>query len=49
MQKLLTSQIDALFICLILGVLVGGRLGHFFIYHFQDFLQNPLEFFEVRK
>ena len=49
MQKFLTSHLDTLFICLILWVLVWGRLGHFFIYHFQDLLQDPLSVFAVWK
>jgi phosphatidylglycerol:prolipoprotein diacylglycerol transferase len=32
---------------MILGVVLGGRLGYFLLYDFADFLRNPLIFFQV--
>lgn len=32
---------------LILGVLIGGRLGYVLFYDFQDFIQNPFLFFRI--
>jgi phosphatidylglycerol:prolipoprotein diacylglycerol transferase len=32
---------------LIIGVLLGGRLGYYLLYRFNDFLANPLIFFRV--
>ena len=32
---------------LILGVLIGGRLGYVLFYDFQDFIKNPFLFFRI--
>jgi phosphatidylglycerol:prolipoprotein diacylglycerol transferase len=32
---------------LILGVLIGGRLGYVLFYDFQDFIRNPFLFFRI--
>ena len=40
------QQSTALF-ALILGVLVGGRLGHMLLYDWNGFISNPLTFFEI--
>lgn len=40
------QQSTALFV-LILGVLIGGRLGHMFLYDLDGFLSNPLSFFQI--
>jgi prolipoprotein diacylglyceryltransferase len=40
LQHTLTTNLDYLFIFLLLGVLVGGRLGHVFIYDLGGFIGN---------
>ncbi|MCK5125119.1 MAG: prolipoprotein diacylglyceryl transferase [candidate division Zixibacteria bacterium] len=42
------QQSTALF-ALILGVMIGGRLGHMLLYDLNGFLSNPLTFFEIWK
>ena len=49
MQNILTEKLDGLMIALLLGVMVGGRLGHFLIYYMDDLLANPLSVFQVWK
>ena len=34
---------------IMLGVLLGGRLGYMFFYAFQDFIQRPWSIFQVWK
>ena len=41
--KLSTDQLDSLLIYLILGVIIGGRLGEFLFYQQQVLLTRPLE------
>lgn len=48
-QKLLESDLDSLFIVLILWVLVWWRLWHVLIYDIQYFISNPLDIFKVRQ
>lgn len=40
---------ESLAMAMILGVVLGGRLGYFLLYDLADFLRNPLIFFEVWK
>ena len=40
---------DDCIIYLILGIIIGGRLGYVFFYNFTYFLYNPLEIFQVWK
>ena len=40
---------DDCIIYLILGIIIGGRLGYVFFYNFTYFLDNPLEIFQVWK
>ncbi len=40
---------ENLAMAMILGVVIGGRLGYFLLYEFWDFLSNPLIFFQVWK
>ena len=40
---------ETLAMAMILGVVLGGRLGYFLLYDLQDFLRNPLIFFQVWK
>ena len=49
LQKILTESLDSLMIAILLWVIVWGRLGHFFIYHLEDFLHAPLSVFEIWK
>lgn len=50
-RKGLTSihadQRSALFTALIIGVLLGGRLGYMLLYGLEDLLSNPASFFRV--
>ncbi len=46
-QNVLTTSLDGLMICILAGVLLGGRLGHFIIYDFATLQQNPWEFFYI--
>ena len=41
------KQFDDLVTAVILGVILGGRLGYVLFYNFSYFLQNPLEIFAV--
>lgn len=41
------DQLSGLMIWLILGVVVGGRLGYMFLYDWADFSGNPLIFFKI--
>ena len=41
------DQVSNAFIAIILGVMVGGRVGHFIFYDFGSFLENPLNLFKV--
>jgi len=46
------SQLSAdkswdLIVVLVVGVMLGGRVGHFLFYHPEDLLHNPLNFFRV--
>ena len=47
LQKLLTKDLESLFIILILWVLIWWRLWHVFIYDITYFLNNPLDIFKV--
>ncbi|HSH09221.1 MAG TPA: prolipoprotein diacylglyceryl transferase [Oceanipulchritudo sp.] len=38
---------ESLAIAIILGVVIGGRLGYFLMYEFRNFLGDPLVFFRV--
>lgn len=38
---------ESLAMALILGVIIGGRLGYFLLYDFGSFIANPLVFFQV--
>lgn len=43
------KQFDDLFTALVLGVIIGGRLGYVFFYNLPFFLNHPLEVFSVWK
>ena len=43
LHRVLTKYVDDIFLYAVLGVLIGGRLGHVFIYDFQYYLHNPLQ------
>lgn len=47
LQNLLESNLETLFIVLILWVLIWWRLGHVIIYDFWYFLDNPLDIFKI--
>ncbi|MFA6256061.1 MAG: prolipoprotein diacylglyceryl transferase [Candidatus Absconditabacterales bacterium] len=49
LQTFLQNNLDDLMLCIFLGVLVGGRLGHVIIYNFQYYLQHPGEILQIRK
>lgn len=44
-----TNKLDSLSIYLILGTVIGARIGHCFFYEPQYYLQNPLEIIAVWK
>jgi phosphatidylglycerol:prolipoprotein diacylglycerol transferase len=44
-----SSQIMDLMMAMVLGVLVGGRLGHFLLYHPEELFNPPWAFFQVWK
>ena len=41
------SQLEGLLFSLILGIILGGRLGYVLFYNFSYFLEHPLEIFAV--
>lgn len=41
-----SNQQSDLFLAIIAGVIIGGRLGYFIFYSPRDFLENPLIFFK---
>jgi len=41
------DQVDSLITYLILGVIVGGRVGYVLFYNFQFYLENPVEILRV--
>ncbi|MGC9337761.1 MAG: prolipoprotein diacylglyceryl transferase [Candidatus Cloacimonadia bacterium] len=41
------NEFESLFFYIILGVLIGGRLGYVVFYNLKEYLQNPLEIFAV--
>jgi phosphatidylglycerol---prolipoprotein diacylglyceryl transferase len=46
-SQLTSSQNGDLLIAIMLGVMIGGRLGSYLLYHPEDLLQNPLSFFRI--
>lgn len=46
-QNLLTQWLDDLILATIIGVLIGGRLGHVFLYDWQYYQQHWTEIFAV--
>jgi phosphatidylglycerol:prolipoprotein diacylglycerol transferase len=42
-----SAKIEDFMIALVLGVMLGGRLGSFLLYHPEDLWKNPLIFFRV--
>jgi phosphatidylglycerol:prolipoprotein diacylglycerol transferase len=47
LTPLTASQVDTLVFAVMLGVLLGGRLGYFVFYHPAQLLADPLSFFTV--
>ena len=47
LQKLLTKDLESLFIILILWVLIWWRLWHVLIYDFQYFLNSPIDIIKI--
>ena len=47
LQNLLESDLETLFIILILWVLIWWRLWHVLIYDFQYFINNPVDVFKI--
>lgn len=48
-SKLSPHMLESMGMTMILGVMIGGRLGYFLLYDFSTFLSNPLVFFQVWK
>lgn len=46
-SPLSTEQISDLIVALVLGVMIGGRLGSFLLYHPDQLIHDPLSFFRV--
>jgi phosphatidylglycerol:prolipoprotein diacylglycerol transferase len=46
-SKLLTLDVDSLYSYLILGLLIGARLGYVIFYNLSYYIQHPLEIFAV--
>ncbi len=46
LSSLDSNQQSDLFLAIIAGVIIGGRLGYFIFYSHQAFLENPLIFFK---
>ncbi|MCX6823975.1 MAG: prolipoprotein diacylglyceryl transferase, partial [candidate division SR1 bacterium] len=49
LQTFLQKDIDDLILCIFLGVLLGGRVGHVVIYDLQYYLSHPGEIFQIRR
>lgn len=41
------SQVSDLMVAMVIGVVIGGRLGYFLLYHFSELVANPLVVFAV--
>ena len=41
------TQLDDLIIYIILGIIIGGRLGYIILYNFQYYSQNIIEIFKI--
>ena len=48
-EQITTSQFDDLIIFLIIGIVLGGRLGYVIFYNFEYYSQNLLEIFKLWK
>ena len=46
-EQIKTSQFDDLVIYLIIGIILGGRLGYVFFYNLEYYSQNLLEIFKI--
>jgi len=46
-NDILSKQFDDLLSYIILGVIIGGRIGYILFYNFSYYLKNPLEIFMV--
>jgi phosphatidylglycerol:prolipoprotein diacylglycerol transferase len=46
-SQLPTAKIADLMVALVVGVMLGGRLGSFLLYHPEELLSDPLSFFRV--
>lgn len=49
LQTFLQKNLDDLILCIFLGVILWGRLGHIFIYDFRYYLSHPGEMLQVWK
>ncbi len=48
-QPIKKSDFEDIIIYLILGIILGGRLGYVFFYNLEYYIQNFLEIFKVEK
>jgi len=48
-EKLPEKWFDSLFVYVIVGLMIGARLGHCLFYEPEEYLSNPLKIFEVWK
>lgn len=49
LQRLLEKDTDDIIVYSIIGILVGGRLGHVFIYDFGNYIAHPLNILAIRQ
>ncbi|MFA5747482.1 MAG: prolipoprotein diacylglyceryl transferase [Candidatus Absconditabacterales bacterium] len=49
LQRVLDNNLEDILLYIILGILIGGRLGHVLIYNFSYYFANPIEIFQIRK
>jgi phosphatidylglycerol:prolipoprotein diacylglycerol transferase len=46
---LLKDNLDELILAIMIGVMVGGRMGHVFIYDLPYFISHPLKIFALQE
>ena len=45
--RMTEAQVSDLMVGMVLGVVIGGRLGYFLLYHFDELAANPVVLFKV--
>ena len=44
-----TEEVKDLLFYIVVGIIIGGRVGYVFFYHFDLFIQNPLYLFKINQ